>query len=377
MKLTCLQGNLNKGLSVVSRAVATRSTLPITQNILLTAEQSRLKLEATNLEMATTSWISAKVEEEGTITIPARLLIDFVNALPDEPIEISLPANSRILKLESGRSKAHINGIDSNDFPPIPQVSDGTTYKIGVEALREAIVQVAFGAATEETRPALTGINAEFEGEKLVLAAADGFRLAVHTATLDTPVDEKTTVIIPARTLSEVNRLLGDQEEPVEIVINKQKSQVLFHLKDADLVSQIIQGSFPDYSQVIPQSYTTRAVLDITKFQKATKMSSIFARDASGIIRLVVTPGPELGSGKITISAQAEEVGGNVTEVDALVDGEEAKIAFNVKYLNDVLAVIRQSQVALEVTTTSSPGVIHPVGVDNYVHVIMPMFVQW
>jgi len=377
MKLTCLQGNLNKGLSVVSRAVATRSTLPITQNILLTAEQSRLKLAATNLEMATTSWISANVEEEGTITIPARLLIDFVNTLPDELIEINLPADSRVLKLESGRSKAHINGIDSNDFPPIPQVSDGTTYKIGVEVLREAIVQVAFGAATEETRPALTGINAEFEGEKLVLAAADGFRLAVHTAIRDTPVDEKTTVIIPARTLSEVNRLLGDQEEPVEIVINKQKSQVLFHLKDADLVSQIIQGSFPDYSQVIPQSYTTRAVLDIASFQKATKMSSIFARDASGIIRLVITPGAELGSGKITISAQAEEVGGNVTEVDALVDGGEAKIAFNVKYLNDVLAVIRQSQVALEVTTTSSPGVIRPVGVENYVHVIMPMFVQW
>ena len=377
MKLSCLQGNLNKGLSVVSRAVATRSTLPITQNILLTAEQSRLKLAATNLEMATTSWISAKVEEEGTITIPARLLIDFVNSLPDELIEINLPTDSHILKLESGRSRAHINGIDSNDFPPIPQISDGIAIKVGVDALREAIVQVAFGAATEETRPALTGINVEFEGEKLVLAAADGFRLAVHTTTLDTPVNEKITVIIPARTLNEVNRLLGDQEEPVEIIINKQKSQVLFHLKDADLVSQIIQGSFPDYSQVIPQSYTTKAVLDIDQFLKASKMSSIFARDASGIIRLVVTPGPELGPGKVTISAQAEEVGGNVTEIDAMVDGEEAKIAFNVRYLNDVLGVIRQSQVALEVTTTSSPGVIRPVGVDNYVHVIMPMFVQW
>lgn len=377
MKLSCLQGNLSKGLSVVSRAVATRSTLPITQNILLTAEQSRLKLAATNLEMATTSWISAKVEEEGTITIPARLLIDFVNSWPDELIEINLPTDSHILKLESGRSKAHINGIDADDFPPIPQISDGIAIKVGVAALREAIIQVAFGAATEETRPALTGINVEFEGEKLVLAAADGFRLAVHTTTLDTPVDEKITVIIPARTLNEVNRLLGDQEEPVEIIINKQKSQVLFHLKDADLVSQIIQGSFPDYSQVIPQSYTTRAVLDVDQFLKATKMSSIFARDASGIIRLVVTPGPELGHGKITISAQAEEVGGNVTEIDALVDGEEAKIAFNVRYLNDVLGVIKQSQVALEVTTTSSPGVIRPLGVDNYVHVIMPMFVQW
>jgi len=377
MRLSCLQGNLNKGLNIVSRAVATRSTLPITQNILLTAEKSRLKLAATNLEMATTSWVSAKVEEEGTITIPARLLIDFVNSLPDEQVEINLPTDSRILKIESGSSKAHINGIDSNDFPPIPQVSDGTTYKIGVATLREAIVQVAFGAATDETRPALTGINAEFEGEKLVLAAADGFRLAVHTATLDIPGEEKMAVIIPARTLSEVSRLLGDQEEPVEITINKQKSQVLFHLEDADLVSQIIQGSFPDYSQVIPQSYSTRAVLDIDEFRKATRMSSIFARDASGIIRLVVTAGPKADEGKITISAQADEVGGNVTEVNAKVEGDTAKIAFNVKYLNEVLGVLRQPQVALEVTTTSSPGVIRPVGVDNYVHVIMPMFVQW
>jgi DNA polymerase-3 subunit beta len=297
--------------------------------------------------------------------------------LPDELVEISLPSSSHALKLGSGRSQAHINGLDANDFPPIPQVSDGITAKIGADALREAITQVVFGAATEESRPTLTGINADFDGDKLVLAAADGFRLAVHTATLSSPVDEKVTVIIPARSLGEVNRLLSDQEEPVEITINKQKSQVLFHLKDADLVSQIIQGSFPDYTQVIPQSYTTRSVLDISQFLKATKMSSIFARDASGIIRLVATPGAELSPGKLSISAQAEEIGGNETEVDAMVDGDPAKIAFNVKYLSDVLGVLRQSQVALETTTPSSPGVIRPIGVDNYVHVIMPMFVQW
>ncbi|MEA3254194.1 MAG: DNA polymerase III subunit beta, partial [Chloroflexota bacterium] len=190
-------------------------------------------------------------------------------------------------------------------------------------------------------------------------------------------VAEKSTVIIPARTLIELNRLLADQEEPVEIVVNQQKSQALFRLKDAEIVSQLIQGSFPNYSQVIPQGYTTRAVVDINEFLRITKMSSIFARDASGIVRLLITPGAELVPGKITVSAQAEEVGGNVSEIDALVDGEEAKIAFNVRYLADVLSTLRQSQVALEVTTPSSPGVIRPVGVDNYIHVIMPMFVQW
>jgi len=377
MKLSCLQENLSRGLSIVGRAVAVRSTLPITQNILLAAEQSRLKLAATNLEIATTCWIGSKVEQEGTITIPARLLIDFVNSLPNDLIEITLPPNSHTVELKSGRFQAHINGIDAEDFPPIPQISDGMTTSIEAAALKEAITQVAFAAATEESRPVLTGINTEFDGTELNLAAADGFRLAVHKMTLASPVNEKTTVIIPARTLNELNRLLGEQEEPVEVVVNQQKTQALFRLKDAELVSQLIQGSFPNYSQVIPQSYTTRAVVDVNEFLRVTKMSSIFARDASGIVRLVITPGAELTPGKITVSAQAEEIGSNVSEIDALVDGEEAKIAFNVKYLSDVLSILRQSQVALEVTTPSSPGVIRPMGVDNYVHVIMPMFVQW
>ena len=377
MKLSCLQENLNRGLGIVGRAVATRSTLPITQNILMSADQAGLKLAATNLEMAITCWVGAKVKQKGEITVPARLLSDFVNSLPNDLIEINLPANSRVLELKSGHFQARIHGIDATDFPPIPQITDGTTTTIEAAGLREGIAQVAFAAATEESRPVLTGINTEFDGEQLSLVAADGFRLAVHKTTLATPVKERATIIIPARTLSELNRLLGEQEELVEITVNEKKSQVLFRLKDAEIVSQLIQGSFPNYSQVIPQSYTTRAVVDINEFLRVTKMSSIFARDASGIVRLVITPGSELNPGKVTVSAQAEEVGDNVGEVDALTDGEEAKIAFNVKYLSDVLSVLPQAQVALELTTPSSPGTIRPIGVDNYVHVVMPMFVQW
>ena len=377
MKLSCLQENLNKGLSIVGRAVATRSTLPITQNILISAEQSRLRLAATNLEMAITCWVGAKVKQKGEITVPARLLTDFVNSLPNDLIEINLPASGRILELKSGHFQARIHGIDAADFPPIPQISDGITTAIEAASFRDGITQVAFAAAAEESRPVLTGINTEFDGDQLSLVAADGFILAVHKTTLNSRVKDKTTVIIPARTLSELSRLLGEQEEPVEITINEKKSQVLFRLKDAEIVSQIIQGSFPNYSQVIPQSYTTRAVVGVSEFLRVTKMSSIFARDASGIVRLVITPGSELNPGKVTVSAQAEEVGDNVGEVDALTDGEEAKIAFNVKYLSDVLSVLPQTQVALELTTPSSPGTIRPIGVDNYVHVVMPMFVQW
>jgi len=377
MRLSCLQENLSRGLSVVGRAVATRTTLPITNNVLLATDQSRLKLAATNLEMAISCWIGAKVEEEGAITVPARLLTEFISSLPSDRVDISLFPRTKTLGLKCARFEARISGVDAKDFPPIPKVEEGITTKVEVEALRQGISQVVFAAATEESRPVLTGVDAEFDGDLLTLAAADGFRLAVYRLPLATPVTQKAEVIIPARTLAELNRLAADQEEAVEITVNPGKSQALFRLKNIELVSQLIQGTFPQYAQLIPQSYNTRVVIDVAEFLRATKTASIFARDGSGIVRLLITPGSEVTPGRLTVSARSEEVGDDVGDIDAIVEGEEAKIAFNGKYLTDVLSVLHESQVALETTNPSSPGVIRPVGVDNYVHVIMPMFVQW
>ena len=377
MKLTCLQENLSRGLNVVGRAVATRTTLPITNNVLLATDQSRLKLTATNLEMATSCWIGAKVEEEGTITVPARLLTEFISSLPNDKIEINLSQRTT-LELKCARFEARISGVDAQDFPPIPKVEAGIATKVEVEALQRGISQVVFAAATEESRPVLTGISAEFEGDLLTLAAADGFRLAVHKLPVAAPVSQKTTVIIPARTLAELNRLMVDQEEAVDITVDPDKSQALFRLKNIELVSQLVQGAFPNYAQLIPQSYSTRTVVEVAAFLRATKTAAIFARDGSGIVRLMMVPGGgEMKPGKMTVAARSEEVGDDVGEMDAVIEGEEAKIAFNGKYLADVLGVLHEEQVALEITTPSSPGVIRPVGVDNYVHVIMPMFVQW
>jgi len=375
MKLSCLQENLNKGLGIVSRAVATRTSLPVTQNILLATDQSRLKLTATNLEMAITCWVGAKIEKEGAITVPARLLTEFVGSLPNDLVNVNL--TDKTLQLKCVKFEARLSGISAEDFPPIPKIGDGIAAKISVDSMRDAIRHVAFAAATEESRPVLTGVHCDFDADKLTLAAADGFRLAVYKASLLSPVSGKIAVIVPARTLNELSRFLTDDEEEVLISINQQKSQVLFKLKNVELVSQLLQGSFPNYSQLVPQSYTTRAVADVAEFLRATRMSAIFARDSSGIVRLVVTPGAELAAGKMTISARAEEIGDNVAEVDALVDGEPSRIAFNFKYLTDVLSVLGQAQAALEITTSSSPGVVRPVGTDNYVHVVMPMFVQW
>jgi DNA polymerase-3 subunit beta len=377
MRLSCLQENLNRGISLVGRAVATRTTLPITNNILLATDQSRLKLVATNLEMAISCWIGAKVEEEGAITVPARLLTEFIGSLPNDKVDINLPAGKKTLELHCARFEARISGIDAKDFPPIPKIEDGTTTKIEVDALRQGITQVVFAAATEESRPVLTGVNTELDDNLMTIVAADGFRLAVYKLPLATPVSQKTEIIIPARTLAELNRLAADQEEAVEVTVSHNKNQALFRLKNIELVSQLIQGTFPNYNQLIPQSFNTRAVVDAVEFSRATKAASIFARDGSGIVRLVISPGSESAPGKMTVSARSEEIGDDVGELDAVVDGEEAKIAFNGKYLSDVLNVLHETQVALEATNPSSPGVLRPVGEDNYLYVVMPMFVQW
>jgi len=377
MKLSCLQDNLNRGLGVVGRAVATRTTLPITNNVLLATDQSRLKLAATNLEMAISHWIGAKVEEEGAITVPARLLTEFISSLPSEKVVISLSPQTKTLGLRCARFEARISGVDAKDFPPIPKVDGGITTKVDVEELRRGISHVVFAAATEESRPVLTGIDAQFDGPVLTLAAADGFRLAVYKLPIATAVKQKTEIIIPARTLAELNRLMADEEEAIEITVNPDKGQALFRLKNTEMVSQLVQGTFPNYAQLIPQSYNTRAVVAVSDILRATRTASIFARDGSGIVRLVVAPGSELAPGKMTVSARSEELGDDVGEIDATVEGEEAKIAFNGKYLTDVLSVLHEPQVVVETTNPSSPGVIRPVGVDNYIHVIMPMFVQW
>lgn len=373
MRLSCLQENLSRCLGVVGRAVAVRSTLPVTSNVLLATEDSRLRLSATNLEIAISCWLGSMVEENGAITVPARLLSELVNSLPSEKIELALADHT--LEVKCARFEARISGIDADDFPPIPKISDGVSYRMEPEALRAAINQVVFATASEDTRPVLTGVSAEFEEDTLTLAAADGFRLAVHRAPLLTPANEKVEVIIPGRSLSELNRLLSDQKEPVEIAVGQNRSQMLFRMRDVELVSQLIQGSFPNYRQLIPAGYTTRAVIATPDFLRATKTAAVFARDGSGIVRLQISPAD--GGGRVSISARSEQVGDNTGEVDAKVEGDTAKIAFNGKYLTDVLGVIHQGEIALETTTPSSPGVVRPIGADNYIHIIMPMFVAW
>ncbi len=377
MNISCLQENFARGLSVVGRAVAARSTLPQTSHVLLASDEGRLKLVATNLEIAITAWIGAQVEEEGSITIPARLLSDFVTSLPNERIDMTIAPRARQLHISCARNEATVAGMDAADFPPIPSVSDGFSLDLDPKALRTAIAQVEFAAAADDTRPVLTGIHTLLEDRELTLAAADGFRLAVYKLALDQDVPERVEVIIPARALRELERLLAEEGEPLKISFNAGRSQALFRLKTVEMVATLVQGTFPNYSQLIPQTYTSRAVIDMRQFLQETRIAAIFARDGSGIVRLQLEPGEDVAPGKMTVSARAEEIGEHRGDIDVTMEGEPAKIAFNSKYLQDVLQVLDCSQVALETTSPSSPGVIRPLGAENYVHVVMPMFVQW
>jgi DNA polymerase-3 subunit beta len=382
MKVSCLQENLAKGLALVGRAVATRSTLPVLANILLATDQGRLKLAATNLELGITCWIGAKVEEEGATTVPARLLGEFVNSLPNDKIDLALTVRTQTLHLTCQRYVANIKGIDAEEFPLIPTVADTPTVALEPDLLREMIGQVAFAAAADDSRPVLAGVLMSFRDNSLTMAAADGFRLSVRTATIEPPAAGSLAapagldVIVPARAMQEVARIAAEGKDPVEVTVTPNKNQVLFHMSNVDLVSRLVEGAFPNYQQIIPKEYKTRAVLSTSDFLKATKIASFFARDAANIVRLNVIPGEEeLVPGRVTVAATAAEVGDNLNEIDAVVEGQPLQIAFNARYLTDVLSVLATAQVGLEASTSSSPGVVRPIGVEGFTHVIMPMHV--
>ena len=387
MKLSCLQENLARGLGVVGRAVASRSTLPITQNVMLSSDQGMLRLSATNLEIAITTWIGAMIEDEGAITVPHRLVADLVNSLPSDRVDLDLrgpdpddpnAGGGNVLHLSCGRSRTHINGASADDFPPIPQVDSGFATNIDPSVLRQGIGLVAFSAASDESRPVLTGVELKLEESSLVMAAADGFRLAVYTGQLSEPVAEALKVIVPARTMNEIQRLASEQSAPVQVTLSPEKGQVMFKLEHVEVVSQLLQGNFPNYDQLIPERYETRAVMELDDLKRATQSAAVFARDGSNIVRLEMMPQESGEGGQLKVSARSEEVGDNLDELDIdQLDGEDAKIAFNVRYLMDIVNVLGRGKVALEVTNSSSPGVFRPADSDRYVHVVMPMYVQW
>jgi len=393
MRLSVLQENFSKGLSIVGRAVSSRSTLPVLGNILLSTDDNRLKLAATNLEVGVSCWLGAQVEDDGAITLPARLLTDWVNSMQPDRIDMEMVVRQMSMHLKCGRSESNIKGIDASEFPLIPTADGANALGLPAATLRKIIDQVAFAAADakDTSRPALTGVLAKFEGDRLTLAATDGYRLSVRRTLLPAAAPADISIIIPARSLGEVSRISGeaDPDRPVEITVAPARNQILFRLfgrgegdkgafHQVDLVSQLIDAKFPDYHAIMPKGHNTRTVLDTAAFVRALKVASLFARDASDRVVFTITPGSDTLPGQITLRATSAEAGDNVSDLDALVEGVPIEVAFNARYMIEVLSVIDTPQVVLETTRSDRPGVFRPVGSgpEEFAHVIMPMQLQ-
>jgi DNA polymerase-3 subunit beta len=373
MKVNVLQESLAHGLGMVSRAVSPRSTLPVLSNVLVATDEGRLRLSATNLELGITCWIGAKIEEEGSTTVPARTFVDLVGTLPQEQVSLNLNAATQTLNVRCGPSNTDIKCIDAQEFPPLPVPDMDGAIPLNVADFKEMISQVTFAASVDEARPVLMGVLLTVEKDGITMAAADGFRLSVRTGTLSQPAPQPINAIIPARALGELGRVAADGSEMISMVLPKGRGQVVFRMKDVEVVSQLIDGTFPDYQQIIPRSYKSRTILSTPALLKACKQAEIFAREGSNVARLDIKSSGDLEPGSVEISAQSEETGSNETVVAATIDGVGLLIAFNVKYLREVLEVIKSPNVALETSAPNAPGVIRPVGDDNFLHVIMPM----
>lgn len=359
MKLSCLQENLAQGLNKVKKAVSLRSTLPILANVMLTTDEGRLKLTATDLEIGINCWIGANVEEEGATTIPARTFIDLVNSLPSERIDLELVKKTETLKLKCGSTKASFKGIDAQEFPLIPVAENVTP--LPPELFQEMVKQVSIAAAADESRPVLAGLLLKFEQDKLTMAAADGFRLSVCSAPLNVFGEDK-NIIIPVKSLEEAARL-----GCTGLQLND--NQVIFQGEDFNLVSQLIEGKFPDYTQIIPKQSVTEVVIDTALFLSVCKQVQIFAREGASIAKLEISPGC------IEVSAVSTEYGDSQVVIPTVTHGEPLAIGVNVKYLIEALSVIPTESTVLKMNGAATAILIKPDDEIDLTIVIMPMHV--
>ncbi len=378
MDASCLQENLQRALALVSRAVATKTTMPILGNVLISTDEERLRISATNLEIGITTWIDGAVTGHGSLSVDARLLAEFVNTLPPgQPVTLSTEGNRYALHVQCGRDKAAINGLDPNDFPNFPNLDgDAVVAEVDPRLLREMIGQVEFAAATDDSRPVLAGVLARIDGSALTLAAADGFRLAVRSGELSQPVDDKLDIIVPARAMRELARIIGDRTEPVRLAITTNRSQMLVRVDDTEFLSRLIDGTFPDYRQIVPREFATKLDVSRDVFLNAVRRASYFARDNNDVVRLDAHAGDEeFMPGTLEVSANAAERGSSQSFVDAAISGPETQIAFNARYLTDVLGVLRGGNVMIGMNGANQAGVVRLAGSDDYTHVIMPMVI--
>lgn len=377
MKAIVKQQQLAQAVGIVARAVASRSPLPVLANILIQTDNGRLKLSATNLELGISAWLGAKIQEEGGLTVPSRTFADLVSSLPSDEVTLTADLRTQSLNVRCGTLNTDIKGISAEEFPPMSTADSGTSLPLNVANFKDMIQKVVFAASNDDSRPNLTGVHMTTDGDYLVLAATDGYRISIASAILSPKPAQKLDALIPARALSELSRIAVDGDETLEMNFPVGRGQVVFHLKDAELISQLIEGNFPNYTAIIPPSFKTRTVLTTADLLKACRQTEIIAREGNFIARLDIQPeGSTEKPPQLEISAISEQTGSSEVIVDASVDGTPLLISFNVRFLREVLEVIRTPNVLLETNAANTPAMIRPVGDDTFKHIIMPMNIQ-
>ena len=378
MKLTCVPSTFSQALQVVSRAISTRTTLPILNNVLLETTGDGLALTATNLEVGIRKVVAAEISEEGSTTVPARLFTDFVSTLPDEQMELSLDTATQTLSLRCARFDTHIKCIEAEEFPPGPRPDEGDRLEIPLDELLQAVEQTQMAASTDEARPVLTGVLLHIEGkgepEKPIdsphaqtLAATDGHRLAVRRLAAAGANGFEARLIVPARALAELARAFRGESGQVELIVSRARNQVFFRAGSSEVTSRLIDGTYPNYSQVIPSKSSTRIRVPTAELTQTVRAVSLFARDSANVIRL------RTQDGGLVLSATTNEVGDSKAEVNASIDGSEIQIAFNARYILDALSVVGTDEVELQFDGPLSPGLIRSPESDDYLYVIMPI----
>lgn len=367
MKITCTQENLTKALSLVGRTVATRATLPVLSNILISVADGRLKLTATDLEIGVSTWIGGQVEEDGALTVPARLLTDFVANNRDPKIELKTQENT--LHLKSDHFEANIKGIEASEFPTIPEVSGEPLVRIKTKDFLEAIKQVIIAPAVDNTRPVLAGVLFSFKGKQLKLVATDSYRLAEKKLAIEKNI-EAPEVIVPSRSLNELIRIVGSAAGLENVSISLSENQILFAAGDTQVVSRLIEGAFPAYEQIIPTASKTTVTVDTGEMAGIVKMAALFARESANNIKL------DIKKNELVAKSMSAEVGDNVSNMAAEITGEEIEVAFNAKYILDFLTVVEEKNVRIGINDRSSAGVFRPAKSQDYVYVIMPLRVE-
>jgi DNA polymerase-3 subunit beta len=371
---------LKAGLARVAHAVATRSPLPALSHILLTPEPGGLRLAATNLEITMIVRVAGETDAMAApLAVPAKLLVDLVQHLPQDHVELDFDEERCTCLLTCARTQATIKAISGDEFPSLEGLDPlllTTLTTIPADVLRATLNQVVVAAATEDARPILKGMLLRLRDDQVTFIATDGFRLASRALTLAEAVSEPQDLILPAHGLLELARVLDDNEA-VSISVTPSLGQVVFTTPTLTFVSRVLEGRFPDYERIIPVDHATRTTLDRAVFAAAVKRTSVLAEAGKhNVIKLLLEPGTDEAPGRVTLTADAAEVGAHVEVLDARISGTAGQIALNAQFLQDAIESITTDSLMLETQTPASPGVIRPHGSRDYVHLVMPMSVR-